>query len=218
MSPCPTPSAANASAVSLASGSSSARVDRAVLVGDRGAIGIGGREVRRAGGDTRSCGTAAILPERVRLRPFALDCAGHVTRTTHLPSSPAARPGMGEATGRAPRGRGRARASIVDRDATKGEAVAADLGGTLLRGRRHRRRVDARPRSRPRSSSRRCARASTARASAGPSARSTAPATRTTSTGSARSSRSTSSARSTCCGSRRRAWRPTSPTTTASGA
>ena len=119
--------------------------------------------------------------------------------------------GMGEATARRLAAAG-ATVVIVDRDQAKGEQVAAELDGTLRAGRRDQRgRRHGRGRGRD-ARSRRCARASTAPASAGRNARSTGPATRIRSRRSARSSRSTSSARSTCCGSRRRACRATSPT------
>ena len=64
MSPGPTPSAGERLARCRSRVvSSSARVTVAVLVGDRGMVGIGGGEVGERGGDTRSAGTA---------RPFCL--------------------------------------------------------------------------------------------------------------------------------------------------
>ena len=113
MSPGPTPSAAKASAVSVASCSSSARVTRAVLVGDRGPVGVGGREVGEPAGvrDQRhersiSARSEAGRTDRPRHRsPRRL--RRHVTRK-HIGDRHRRRVGHGRGHRPAPRGRGRA--------------------------------------------------------------------------------------------------------------
>ena len=160
-------------------------------------------ELGTVGHCRRNPPTRARIPHRLRSAPMSLE------HTTALVTGGAS--GMGEATARRLAAEG---AHVVDRRPRRGQGRAGR--------RRARTACSRRPMSPTRTTSTRRGRGrGRARAAAhvhplrghrlGRTHDQPRRRRRTTSTRSARSSRSTSSARSTCCGSRRRAWRPNEP-------